>query len=398
MANWYYFDEKGKKIGPVESSMLKTLVHVGVITPETILENESGTRYQAFKVKEFGLERPKEPTPPPPTLTPSQKKLHGGVWHHRSRETPIAVIDFETTGLTAGFDRVVEVSVVRIEPGQTEPILAFDSLVNPLRPVTASHVHGITDEDVARAPKFTDLAGDFLDAISGCVVASYNIYFDMRFLEYELRQSAIHTGLPYFCIMYLRTAIGLGSRTNLENACREAGVDLASAHLASDDAMAAAHLLQKYIDFADVSTFNDLTKLRKYKFWDSFEHSPIGLCEYEIPRQAICISRAGRVGAGFFPAISVAKRSPVASYTDAVLAVVDDFRVEESELAFIKEEQKRLNLSKEQIRAVHAQIFSSMMADFIDDEFLDDEETKKLQHLWKGLHSLGWAPGLFTVT
>ncbi len=111
MANWYYSDEKGKKIGPVESSMLKTLVHVGVIKPETILENESGTRYQAFKVKEFGLERPKEPTPPPPTLTPSQKKLHGGVWHHRIRETPIAVIDFETTGLTAGFDRVVEVSV-----------------------------------------------------------------------------------------------------------------------------------------------------------------------------------------------------------------------------------------------------------------------------------------------
>ena len=32
-------------------------------------------------------------------------------------ELPIAVIDFETTGLYAGPDRVVEAAVVRIEPG-----------------------------------------------------------------------------------------------------------------------------------------------------------------------------------------------------------------------------------------------------------------------------------------
>lgn len=48
----------------------------------------------------------------------------------RIAETPVAIIDFETTGLTAGFDRVVEVSVVRVDPGDLSRV-AFDTLVNP---------------------------------------------------------------------------------------------------------------------------------------------------------------------------------------------------------------------------------------------------------------------------
>ena len=33
-------------------------------------------------------------------------------------ETPIAVFDFETTGLNPGYDRVIEIWVIRIDPGR----------------------------------------------------------------------------------------------------------------------------------------------------------------------------------------------------------------------------------------------------------------------------------------
>ena len=105
-------------------------------------------------------------------------------------ETPIAVIDFETTGLTPGADRVVEVSVIRVDPGR-EPRLVFDTLVNPHRCVAATEIHGITDADVADAPSFQNIAGELLDSLNGCVVAAYNVYFDIKFLNFEMRNAGV---------------------------------------------------------------------------------------------------------------------------------------------------------------------------------------------------------------
>ena len=50
-----------------------------------------------------------------------------GALDSRIDETPIAIIDFETTCLTPRYDRVLEISVVRKDPGQA-PRLVFDTL------------------------------------------------------------------------------------------------------------------------------------------------------------------------------------------------------------------------------------------------------------------------------
>src|SRR5438094_2304482 len=86
----------------------------------------------------------------------------------------LAVLDMETTGLHPGADRVVEISVVRIEPG-AEPALILDTLVNPGRRVSATEIHGISDGDVADAPRFEDIAGELARALSGAVLAAYNV-------------------------------------------------------------------------------------------------------------------------------------------------------------------------------------------------------------------------------
>ena len=191
-------------------------------------------------------------------------------------DTPIAIIDFETTGLTAGADRVVEVSVVRVDPGE-QPRLVLDTLINPHRHVSATEIHGITDADVADAPYFQDVAGELLAQLNGCVIAAYNVYFDIKFLNFEMQNAGVDHETPHFCLMYMRPLLGIGSRCKLEEACRLHNIDYQVAHIAADDAMASGQLLKNYmaeIEQRDIRTFGDLTGLRNYKFLNSFDCDP----------------------------------------------------------------------------------------------------------------------------
>jgi len=55
-----------------------------------------------------------------------------GIHDRPAAQTPIAVFDFETTGLNPGDDRVIEVPVIRIDTGRP-PRLVLDTLVNSRR-------------------------------------------------------------------------------------------------------------------------------------------------------------------------------------------------------------------------------------------------------------------------
>ena len=191
-------------------------------------------------------------------------------------DVPVAVIDFETTGMWAGADRVVEVAVVRVEPGRG-PELVLDTLVNPNRRMGCTYVHGITDRDVVGAPRFEQVAGRLLRAVSGCVVAAYNSSFDVRFLEAELGRAGVRHAFPHLCLMYLRPMLGLGKHCKLSAACWAHGIPLGRAHAAAADAHAAAGLwtvYRKEIAGRNIRTFAELAAVKRYKFTGSFMESP----------------------------------------------------------------------------------------------------------------------------
>jgi DNA polymerase-3 subunit epsilon len=199
-----------------------------------------------------------------------------GLLERTIADVPVAVLDFETTGMFAGHDRVVEVAVVRVEPG-SEPQVVLDTLVNPGRPMGATFVHGIREHDVLDAPRFDSVADHLLRAISGCVLAAYNVSFDLRFLEAELGRLGVRHSFPHVCLMYLRPMLGLGRQCKLPQACRAHGVPLALAHSAAHDALAAAGLWNAYSrDLAErnVTTFAELAAIRRYKFTESFDRDP----------------------------------------------------------------------------------------------------------------------------
>lgn len=316
--------------------------------------------------------------------------MKNGVASQRIENTSVAIVDFETTGLTPGFDRVVEVSVVRIDPGE-KPRLVFDTLVNPARPMAATEIHGITDSDVIKAPRFSDIAGELLSVAQGCVIAAYNVYFDLKFLSFELSNAGVAHDPPHLCLMYLRPMLGLGPRCKLEEACRQHGIDHAVSHVASNDALAAGHLFERYLDAIrrrGITTYAELASLKSYKFNQSFRCSPFpGPDAFNLRRCDRVLSRAG------FAAPVDPQRQAIAGYWDALKSVLADLEITDEEMAYVMSHRQQGGLQDEQVRVLHARAFASVMAQFSGDCWIDDREMHKLRRLHQCLAKLGWAPG-----
>lgn len=316
------------------------------------------------------------------------------------RKTPLAILDFETTGLNPGADRIVEVTVMRREPGRKGKIV-FDTIINPERPLVATQVHGITEDDVAAAPAFKEIAGNFVDSIAGCVVASYNVYFAIKFLEYELSRVGFKRVPPYLCLMNLRPMLGLGIRCPLQDACRQHNIEVSAAHTTSADVLAAELLFDIYLDEMkkrNISTFGDFKKLKRHKFVDSFTLSPLDRgAGDDLRRTDKRNARAKRV----VPPVIVETSPPekrasgmeLHLYWDALKSVLADLNITDEELRYIEERRRVLDLSDEQVRVLHARAFLSVLTRYSDDKWLDDKERDTLRRLYACLSKLGWAPG-----
>ena len=111
-------------------------------------------------------------------------------------ERPIAFFDLETTGTDPATDKIVEISVLRIDPGGGRA--SKTRRLNPERriPPDATSVHGISDEDVASAPTFRQIAKGLLEFISDSDLAGFNVLrFDLPLLEREFRDCGLDLGM-----------------------------------------------------------------------------------------------------------------------------------------------------------------------------------------------------------
>lgn len=99
-----------------------------------------------------------------------------------------AILDVETTGLSPNQSRVVEIAVVRID-GAGQVLDEWSTRLDPEGPVGATHIHGITEADVATAPLFRDIAAHLSAYIAGMPIAAHNAAFDLGFLGAEFQRA-----------------------------------------------------------------------------------------------------------------------------------------------------------------------------------------------------------------
>ena len=107
-------------------------------------------------------------------------------------EKPLAFFDLETTGTRYYIDRIVEFSILRIQPDGTEEYK--NRRLNPEMPIQegATRKHGITNDDVKNEPVFRQLAKGIRDFMEGCDLCGFNILnFDIPLLEAEFERAGV---------------------------------------------------------------------------------------------------------------------------------------------------------------------------------------------------------------
>ncbi|MEY8655020.1 exonuclease domain-containing protein [Brachybacterium paraconglomeratum] len=159
-----------------------------------------------------------------------------------------AVIDVETTGLDPERERVLELAILRADE-QGRPIDQWVTRFHPGGPVRATHIHGITDADVAGAPRFADLAVQIGTALQGLILVAHNAEFDLAFLRAEFARASLPMPqVSTYCTLQGSTVyLPHLRRRTLAECCAALGVTHQQAHSALGDAYAAAGLLERYL-------------------------------------------------------------------------------------------------------------------------------------------------------
>jgi DNA polymerase-3 subunit epsilon len=190
-------------------------------------------------------------------------------------EGGFAVIDFETTGLSPAGDRVIEVGLIKAD-NEGRPVAFFQTLVNPEGPVGATHIHGITDADVANAPKFGEISEELIKRLQTHVIVGHNLRFDLAFLDCELGRGGLQipSNYPTICTYQSAKVLLPGLERHRLIDCAEAlGLDNQGGHRALKDAGMTAGLLHAFlkskIDESLVHEFRTMTTQARGVTWST---------------------------------------------------------------------------------------------------------------------------------
>ena len=290
---------------------------------------------------------------------------------------PVAVIDVETTGLFPHrHDRVVEIAIVIIgADGELQQ--EFVSLINPGRDIGPTSIHGLTSADILHAPQFAEVASLMLSALTGTVaIAAHNIRFDRQFLKGEFAR--LKSDLPDFHTLCTMKLAGGGS---LSDCCRRYGVTFeGNAHDALNDARAAARLLISLL--ADEPAVVQDLRQRPPIQWPSFLPSakkPITRSQSRTHQAAPPTYLQRLFERKDNGSLSTADEGAGIAYGALLDRVLEDRRVEESEVDALVEMADNCGLSREQIQHVHRNYLDQLAVAAWADGVVAEAERRDLQ-------------------
>ena len=174
-------------------------------------------------------------------------------------DVTLTAFDFETTGLHAGIDKIVEFGAVQFRDGTQTG--SFEALCNPGIPIhpDAARVSGITDDMVAGQPSVPEVLQRFIDFVGDSVLVAHNAQFDLGFL----RAALLEFGLPDMKNQVIDTQ-KLAQRAfpgqksyALQNLVAHLGIPPNTAHRAKDDAYMCMRLFTAAADA--LSFMGDIT-------------------------------------------------------------------------------------------------------------------------------------------
>lgn len=159
-----------------------------------------------------------------------------------------AIIDIETTGGNASRERITEIAIF-IHDG-TQVVNEYSTLINPecKVPPFVARLTGISDEMLAHAPKFYEVARDIVEITEGCTFVAHNAAFDYSFVKQEFLNLGYKYKRPVLCTVKMSRKLLPGYKSySLGNLCSNLGIQITSRHRAAGDALATVKLFERLL-------------------------------------------------------------------------------------------------------------------------------------------------------
>lgn len=184
-------------------------------------------------------------------------------------KNPIIFFDLETTGINIAYDRIVEISYLKVDLNGNETSKTLR--LNPGIPIpeNVTAIHGISNEDVKDAPSFNEVAKSVAKDFEGCDLAGYNsVKFDIPLLAEEFLRSDVDIDLKRRKFVDVQI-IFMKMEPRTLTAAYKFFVDkeLSNAHSAEADTMATYEVLQAQLDrYSNLE--NDIGKLAEFSAYN----------------------------------------------------------------------------------------------------------------------------------
>lgn len=139
------------------------------------------------------------------------------------------VFDTETTGFhPEEGDKLVEIGAVELV-NHVPTGVQYHQYINPERevPEDAFKVHGLNLDFLKDFPTFREVAQEWLDFVGDAKLVAHNASFDMKFVNFELKNLG-YEELPWERVidtLEIARKLFPGSRVNLDALCKRYGVD-----------------------------------------------------------------------------------------------------------------------------------------------------------------------------
>lgn len=171
---------------------------------------------------------------------------------YESNGSEFIVLDFETTGLSPEYDRIIEIGALKFS--NNELVESFSTLINPKRsiPIESTKIHGITDLMVADKPTIYDVIPTLLTFIGNLTIVAHNASFDIGFLKNSCKRcfKDEYFNLDNRIVDTVKLSRKMFPDLNnhkLATVANHIGVKIEHQHRSTDDALATAQIYITYL-------------------------------------------------------------------------------------------------------------------------------------------------------
>jgi DNA polymerase III epsilon subunit family exonuclease len=183
-------------------------------------------------------------------------------------ETEFVVLDVEAVHDRNVPARIIELGAYRVRAGQLHD--EFQTLINPeIRlPRFLSGLTGITDEMLSGAPRFSEIACDWLNFVGDAVLVAHNANFDLPLLNREIGRVFPGWRLRNadLCTVDLaRRLVPQLESHKLDSLAAYFGFEIPRRHRAADDALATARVFLRLLSELADNAILTLSDARQFQ-------------------------------------------------------------------------------------------------------------------------------------